>query len=155
MYIDGVFSGGGIKGYSLIGAYQVLEEKGYVMQRCAGTSAGSIIAAFILAGYTGEEMEELFLQLELEKFLDQRIISNIPFVKWIVLYKKLGLYKGDKFEQWIADKLEQKGITTFNDLKKDSLRVVVSDVTNGTITILPDDLGKYNYDIETFPVATC
>ena len=153
MYIDGVFSGGGIKGYSLIGAYQVLEEKGYVMQRCAGTSAGSIIAAFILAGYTGEEMEQLFLQLELEEFLDQRIISNVPFVKWIVLYKKLGLYKGDKFEQWIADKLEQKGITTFNDLKQDSLRVVVSDVTNGTITILPDDLGKYNYDIKTFPVA--
>ena len=61
MYIDGVFSGGGIKGYSLIGAYQVLEEKGYVMQRCAGTSAGSIIAAFILAGYTGEEMERIFL----------------------------------------------------------------------------------------------
>lgn len=153
MYIDGVFSGGGIKGYSLIGAYQVLEEKGYIMQRCAGTSAGSIIAAFILAGYTGKEMEQVFLELDIEKLLDQRIVSNIPLVKWLVLYKKLGLYKGNKFEQWLADKLLAKGITTFNDLPKGSLRVIVSDVTNGTITVIPDDLWKYNLQMETFSVA--
>ena len=29
MLIDGVFSGGGLKGIALVGAYQVLEEKGY------------------------------------------------------------------------------------------------------------------------------
>lgn len=153
MYIDGVFSGGGIKGYSLIGAYQVLEEKGFIMQRCAGASAGSIIAALILAGYTGKEMEQLFLDLDIEKLLDQRIVSNIPLVKWLVLYKKLGLYKGNKFEQWMADKLQVKGVTTFNDLPKGSLRVIVSDVTNGTITVIPDDLWKYNLQMETFSVA--
>ena len=153
MYIDGVFSGGGIKGYSLIGAYQVLEEKGYIIQRCAGTSPGSIIAALILAGYAGKEMEQLFLDLDIEKLLDQRVVSNIPLVKWLVLYKKLGLYKGNKFEQWMADKLQAKGVTTFSDLPKGSLRVIVSDVTNGTITVIPDDLWKYNLEMETFSVA--
>ncbi|MGM9927351.1 MAG: patatin-like phospholipase family protein [Bacillus sp. (in: firmicutes)] len=153
MQIDAVFSGGGIKGYSLIGAYQVLQEKGFVIQRCAGTSAGSILAALILAGYTGKEIEELFIQLELEKFLDSRIVSNIPFLKWLILYKKLGLYKGDRLEAWMDGKLKEKGISTFGDLPKGSLRIVASDVTNGTIAVLPDDLGKYHYDDETFSIA--
>ena len=46
MLIDGVFSGGGMKGFALVGAYQVLEEKGYQFKRIAGTSAGAILACF-------------------------------------------------------------------------------------------------------------
>ncbi|MER2091063.1 MAG: patatin-like phospholipase family protein, partial [Sporosarcina sp.] len=57
MWIDGVFSGGGLKGFALVGAYQVLEEKGYQFKRVAGTSAGSILASFIAAGYTAKEIE--------------------------------------------------------------------------------------------------
>ena len=57
-WIDGVFSGGGMKGFALVGAYQVLEEKGYQFKRVAGTSAGAILACFIAAGYTGKEIEE-------------------------------------------------------------------------------------------------
>ena len=41
MRIDGVFSGGGLKGFALVGAYEVLEEKGYQFKRVAGTSAGA------------------------------------------------------------------------------------------------------------------
>nr|WGD95524.1 patatin-like phospholipase family protein [Bacillus subtilis] len=41
MYIDGVFSGGGVKGIALAGAYEVLEEKGFRFQRVAGTSVGA------------------------------------------------------------------------------------------------------------------
>jgi NTE family protein len=51
MLIDGVFSGGGIKDFALIGAYQVLEENGFQFHRLAGTSAGAILAGFIAAGY--------------------------------------------------------------------------------------------------------
>ena len=50
MIIDGVFSGGGIKGFAMIGALEVLEERGFAIKRSAGTSAGSIIASFIAAG---------------------------------------------------------------------------------------------------------
>ena len=57
MVIDGVFSGGGLKGFALVGAYQVLEEKGFRFQRLAGTSAGAILASFIAAGYSGKEIE--------------------------------------------------------------------------------------------------
>ena len=63
MLIDGVFSGGGLKGFALVGAYQVLEEKGYQFQRVAGTSAGAILASFIAAGYTAKEIEKLLDEL--------------------------------------------------------------------------------------------
>ncbi|MEH6940365.1 patatin-like phospholipase family protein [Bacillus sp. JJ722] len=153
MNIDGVFSGGGMKGYALVGAYQVLEEKGFTFQRTAGTSAGSIIAAFIIAGYTGDEIENIMMEMDTTILLDERIGGNIPFAKWLLLYWKLGLYKGDKLEEWIAEKLAVKGIYTFGDLPVNTFRIIASDVTNGVIMVLPDDLNKYNIDIATFPIA--
>lgn len=39
MKIDGVFSGGGIKGAALAGAYEALEARGFQFVRLAGTSA--------------------------------------------------------------------------------------------------------------------
>ncbi|MGM9926224.1 MAG: patatin-like phospholipase family protein [Bacillus sp. (in: firmicutes)] len=153
MIIDGVFSGGGMKGYALVGAYQVLEERGYQFKRTAGTSAGAIIASFIMAGYTGKEIEEMMMEMNTEVLLDERIGTNVPFAKWLMLYWKLGLYKGDKLEQWISGKLAAKGIYTFGDLSPHSFRIVASDVTNGIIVVLPDDLEKYHFDSMTFPVA--
>ena len=47
MYIDGVFSGGGIKGIALIGAIEEIENRGYQFKRVAGASAGAIIASLI------------------------------------------------------------------------------------------------------------
>lgn len=153
MNIDVVFSGGGIKGYSLIGACQVLEENGYTFKRLAGTSAGSIIAALLIAGYTSKEIEQLLMDVDTEKFMDERLGANLPIVKWLLLYKKLGLYKGDQLQLWLAEKLAAKGIVTFSDIPKDSLRIVVSDISNGEIVVLPDDLPKYQCDIDTFSIA--
>lgn len=153
MKIDAVFSGGGVKGYSLIGACQTLEEKGYQFSRLAGTSAGSIIAALITAGYSGKEIEKLLMEIDTKDFMDERFGANLPIVKWLLLYRKLGLYKGDKLQAWIAEKLAAKGIVTFADIPKDSLRIVVSDISNGAIVVLPDDLPKYQCDIRTFSIA--
>ena len=153
MKIDAVFSGGGVKGYSLIGACQTLEEKGYQFSRLAGTSAGSIIAALITAGYSGKEIEKLLMEIDTKDFMDERFGANLPIVKWLLLYRKLGLYKGDKLQAWIAEKMAAKGIVTFADIPKDSLRIVVSDISNGAIAVLPDDLPKYQCDIRTFSIA--
>lgn len=154
MQIDGVFSGGGIKGFALIGAYAAVEKKGFHFKRVAGTSAGSIIAGFISAGYSSEEVFRIVDQLELESLLDQRkTIIPSPLTKWILLYWKLGLYKGDAFEEWVAAQLAAKGVYTFGDLPEQSLRVVASDLTNSRLIVLPDDLPLYNIRPETFSVA--
>ncbi len=56
MQYDLVFEGGGAKGMVLVGAYQVLAERGHTPGRLLGTSAGAITAALIAAGYTPQEM---------------------------------------------------------------------------------------------------
>lgn len=154
MIIDGVFSGGGIKGFALAGAVQVLEQKGFSFCRTAGTSAGSIIASFISAGYTGSEMIGILNEMDASDLLDaRRSCLPIPFARWLMIYWKLGLYKGDELEKWIGEKLAAKGVYTFSDLPYQSLRIIVSDITNGRLVVLPDDLGKYGIDPGSFPVA--
>ncbi|WP_409270632.1 patatin-like phospholipase family protein [Neobacillus sp. SCS-31] len=154
MLIDGVFSGGGIKGFALVGAYEAIERRGFRFCRVAGTSAGSIVASLISAGYTSGEMHALLDELDLSDLLDSRkLLIPGPVTKWILLYWKLGLYKGEALEQWLAEKLALKGLRTFADLPHQALRVVASDLTNGKMIILPDDLPKYGISPEAFPVA--
>ncbi|CAH0345699.1 patatin-like phospholipase family protein [Bacillus sp. CECT 9360] len=155
MLIDGVFSGGGIKGFALVGALQVLEERGFTFCRTAGTSAGSIIAAFITVGYNGREINDMLNDMDVIQLLDARRRNRfpIPFAKWLMVYWKLGLYKGDALEKWIAEKLAARGVVRFSDLPFQSLRIIVSDISNGRLVVLPDDLVKYGIDPGSFPVA--
>lgn len=154
MNIDGVFSGGGIKGFALVGAYEEIEKRGLRFERVAGTSAGSIVAAFVIAGYTSKEIYHLLDELELPQMLDARkTLIPFPIAKWLNLYWKLGLYKGNALEKWIKEKLEAKGLRTFADLPPQALRVVASDISNGQLIVLPDDLEKYGISPGTFPIA--
>lgn len=154
MLIDGVFSGGGLKGFALVGAYQVLEEKGYKFRRVAGTSAGAILASFIAAGYTAKEIEKLLDELDFISLLDpKKTIFPLPFMKWLQLYWRLGLYQGKALENWFLEKLADKGVYSFSDLAPGSLKLVASDLTNGKMIVLPDDLEQYGISPQSFPVA--
>ena len=154
MKIDGVFSGGGIKGFSIIGAFEEIESRGFQFVRVAGTSAGSIIAALIVAGYTSKEIYELVDEFDLPRMLDSRK-TIIPFsiAKWLLVYWKLGLYKGNELEKWLKEKLAAKGLRTFSDLPPDTLRVITSDLSNGQMVVLPDDLERYGINPGSFPIA--
>lgn len=154
MKIDGVFSGGGLKGFALIGAYEEIEKSGLQFVRVAGTSAGSIVAALIAAGYTSKEIYQMVDDLDLSKLLDDRkTIIPFPFAKWLFLYWNQGLYKGNEFEKWLEEKLEAKGLRTFSDLPPQSLRVIASDLSNGQMIVLPDDLEKYGISPGSFSIA--
>lgn len=154
MWIDGVFSGGGLKGFALVGAYQVLEAENFRFRRVAGTSAGAILATFIAAGYSGKEIQTMLEELDVPSLLDSRkTFLPFPFMKWINVYRHLGLYKGKALEKWFFQKLSEKGVYTFADLPKDSLKLVASDLTNGRMIVLPDDLSNYHIDAKNFSVA--
>lgn len=154
MDVDGVFSGGGVRAIAFIGALKVAEEKGITFKRTAGTSAGAIIAAFVAAGYTSEEIKAFLHEIDLREFLDPRALSvAFPFMKWLTLYWKLGLYKGKKLEQWVEEKLAAKGISTFADLKEGSIKIISSDITNGRLVVLPDDLERYGILPERFKIS--
>ncbi|WP_160721627.1 patatin-like phospholipase family protein [Bacillus sp. USDA818B3_A] len=154
MKIDGVFSGGGIRGFALIGAYEEIENRGFQFARVAGTSAGSIIAALVVAGYTSKEVYQLVDEFDLPKMLDTRK-TIVPFsiAKWLLVYWKLGLYKGNELESWLKEKLAAKGLRTFSDLPPDALRVIASDLSNGQMVVLPDDLPKFGIDPGSFSIA--
>ncbi len=140
MDVDGVFSGGGIKGYALLGACEVLEEQGITFNRLAGTSAGAIMAAlgtsagaimaaFIAAGYTSKEILKILNETKISTFLDQKkTIIPLPISKWLCLYWRMGLYQGKTLEDWIRQKLANKGVYTFSDLPKGKLRLIASDI---------------------------
>lgn len=154
MLIDGVFSGGGLKGFALVGAYQVLEEKGYRFHRIAGTSAGAILASFIAAGYSAKEIEVMLDEQDFQVLLDPRkTIIPLPLMKWFLLYWRLGLYQGKALENWFLEKLAAKGVYSFSDLPPGRLKLVASDLTNGKMIVLPDDLEGYGISVETFPIA--
>lgn len=155
MKIDTVFSGGGVKAFAFIGALQGLSDNNIEVERVAGTSAGAIVAAFVAAGYDADELNELFSELKLQRFLDAPFLSRqIPFTKWIYLYFNMGLYKGDVFEKWLYLNLAKRNVRTFGDLPEGYLKIIVSDISLGKLVIIPDDLQRiYGINPHTFSVA--
>ncbi len=155
MWADAVFEGGGIKGIGLVGALQVLEERGYRFKRVAGTSAGALIAALVAAGYTAQELYEILLKKDFQELLVPR--SRWQGISWLrtalrISWKK-GIYTGNAYEKWIEELLLKKGIQTFADLKETELYVIASDISQNKLLVLPDDLEKYGYKADQFSVA--
>ncbi len=150
--IDGVFSGGGMKGYALIGAIEAAEERGFQFKRVAGASAGAIAAAFLAAGFSSREIYQIMIDAPRKTFLDASFRS-LPIIKWLMLYWSMGLYKGDALEKWLAESLAKKGIYTFKEIEPGTLKIIVSDVTNNKLLVIPDDLPKHHIHPDSFSVA--
>ena len=62
MEFDLVLEGGGAKGLAFVGAMEVFERAGYTFDRVVGTSAGAIMASFLAAGYSADEMKAAMLE---------------------------------------------------------------------------------------------
>lgn len=157
MKVDAVFEGGGVKGIALIGAVCCLESRGIEWQRFAGTSAGSIIASLLAAGYTGKELKDIMLEYDYRKYLDKYKTDALSiFTKSISLFKDKGIYSGDPIESFVRDLLVKKGKTRFKDISvngKSKLKIIASDVTRKNMLILPDDISKYGIDPMEFEIA--
>lgn len=154
MTIDGVFEGGGIKGIAHVGAISVLEEAGYKWERLAGTSAGSIVAALLAVGYNASEIQELMLDFPFEKIEEKALLTKLPLVGPILnLVMNNGIYKLTVLEKWMEQVLKKSGKTTFGDLPENKLKIVITDISNSRMSILPDDLPFYGIDPLSFPIS--
>lgn len=154
MWIDVVFSGGGVKAFAFAGAIEVLEKAGYRFKRLGGTSAGAIVAALLAAGYTSDEIKKHMEALEPALLLDRKADGfRFPFFKWLKLYWRMGLFSGNAFEKWMKQLLLAKGVDTFADLPSGALSIIVSDISRGEMVVLPDNLDQYGIDPNTFSVA--
>lgn len=160
--VDLVFQGGGIKGIGLVGAYSILEERGYQPVSMAGASAGAIVAALVAAGYSAEELYDVMKDLPLKEFKDRawedRFFQFISVP--LSIFKDKGIYEGIEFHDWIKKvlhkKLKQEDLQgdelTFGDLRRHDvpedappvyhykLQVIVSDTTEKRMLVLPRDV---------------
>ncbi|MFB5268390.1 patatin-like phospholipase family protein [Paenibacillus enshidis] len=154
MLINAVFQGGGMKGISLAGAVNAAEQNGVEFNRVAGTSSGAIVASLVAAGYTAQEMKEVIETTPFVRLLHRSPLFN---VKWVGpaarIWLKKGLFSGEVLEQWVRGLLKAKGIRRFGDLAPGKLRIVASDITNGRIMVLPDDMERFNVEPSSFEVA--
>ncbi len=125
-----LFGGGAIRGVSYIGAIKALEELGISPDRLAGSSVGSIIAAFLAVGYTAEELKDVFLKVNFDLFKDISIGIGPLFA----------LSKGEVFLEWVRELIEKKfygdkykkgtnRAVTFKDIAK-NLVIITTDLSN-------------------------
>ena len=115
--VDLVFEGGGLKGIALVGAYSVLEERGYRPQNIAGTSAGAVVAALLAAGYTAAELRQTITECDFNSLKDRAGEDWLPLFPSIVsILKDRGIYEGQAFLEWMGGLLDKKGVRTFGDL---------------------------------------
>lgn len=105
-YKNLVLEGGGVRGLAYAGALEVLEQKGILsnIENVAGSSAGAIAGLMISLGYTSKEIDSILQTLKIQEFNDGRdIFGKIKRIK-----KEYGVYKGDRFEGWLADLISSK-----------------------------------------------
>jgi len=68
-----VLSGGGAKGLAHIGVLKVLEENGVKVDYIAGTSMGAIIGGLYASGYTADELDKIFKEVDTEALIQDYI----------------------------------------------------------------------------------
>lgn len=68
-----VLSGGGAKGMAHIGVLKTLDSLGIKVDYVAGTSMGSIVGAMYASGYTGNQLEELFSEIDFDELIGDEI----------------------------------------------------------------------------------
>jgi NTE family protein len=155
--VDLVFQGGGVKGIGLVGAYSVLEERGYRHQNLAGSSAGAIIAVLVGAGYTAGELHDILAELQFKELLDEAWEDRIPLVgRPLSILKDQGIYEGNALLDLVRRLLEEKGKTRFGDLVvpefadqpryRYKVQVIASDVTSRSLLVLPQDAPDIGID---------
>lgn len=136
--VYGVFEGGGVRGAALVGALAAAEKHGIKFRAVAGASAGAIVAALVAAGYKAAEIYDILKKKNFRDFEDPVStlpgLNRIPYLRHLILWRHLGLYKGAEFHRWISE-LISLGVThgkrkhaapTFSEMK--TLTVIATDV---------------------------
>jgi NTE family protein len=164
---DLVLEGGGVKGVGLAGAVETLLRAGYSFSRVAGTSAGSLLAAFVAAGIGADELVAVMDRFDYAKVPD-RATPGIPVVsEGLSLLHSAGAYEGDYLRDFMFEELGKLGVTTFGDLRRHdpggdtllpperqyNLVVMATDITNGRLLRLPWDYHLLHLDPDDQVVA--
>lgn len=125
-----ILGGGAIRGLTYIGALEALRKLNVDIKKIAGSSVGSIFAAFYAVGYNTSELASIFETVNFNIFKD----INISFKP------QLGISKGEVFYEFVKTHIEKKIYgdaylknnnqpVTFKDIDMDVF-IFASDLTN-------------------------
>jgi len=106
-----VFEGGGAKGVAYLGAIEVLKREGILqkIERIGGTSVGAIIALLLGLNYTDKDLENIILDMNFVKLLFSFKELSYIFKNYKErIYNEFGFLDGDRFYNWIQDRVEEK-----------------------------------------------
>ena len=132
-----VFQGGGAKGLAYLGAYKAAMEAGVIFTEVCGTSVGSLFAAFIAAGASPQQMQNIVDRMDVGK------LFKIPLWKKLIPKKgsllKSPFYVDPKaLEEFIEAELRNllslNSKVEFRDLPK-PLTIIASDLCNHTYKV--------------------
>jgi NTE family protein len=152
--VNAVFEGGGVKGIAFVGAIEEIEKAGYTWHNLAGTSAGSIVATLLAAGFNAKEITNIFVQFPFDQVEKKQGISRVPVIGPLMsIHFNQGIYTPSIIEYWLNMQLAKKAIYTFGDLPPNKLKVIVTDITQYRMSVLPDDLPQYGIEPSTFPLS--
>jgi NTE family protein len=171
---DLVLEGAGVKGVGLVGTVATLAEAGYRFPRVAGTSAGAVVGAYVVAlqraGEPLSRLEDIARSLSYAKMRDRGVLGRAAgplarVVDGLSLAFDGGVFEGDYLRAWMAGSLADLGIRTFGDLRVDdddsslapeqrySLVVTASDVSRKRLVRWPWDYQLYGLDPDEQSVA--
>lgn len=74
-----VLSGGGARGLAHIGAIKALEENNIPIDYISGTSVGAVVGALYASGYSVEQMMNLFLSEDFQRWLSGKVDNNASY----------------------------------------------------------------------------
>src|SRR5699024_4168659 len=107
--MDLVMEGGGVKGIALAGALEVLEERGYRVNRAAGSSAGSIAAALATAGIPAATIVEILRETDYRRFEDGPWWTRPLIGKGLSILLHNGIHRGRYLTAWLEEQLASHG----------------------------------------------
>ena len=123
-HADLVLEGAGVKGIGLVGAVSTLAEAGYRFPRVAGTSAGAVVGAYVVAlqraGEPLSRLEEIARSLTYAKMRDRGVVGRAAgplarVVDGLSLAFDGGVFEGDYLRAWVAGSLADLGVRTCGD----------------------------------------
>ncbi len=121
MYTHLIISGGGIKGAAIIGALKVLNNNKLLdnLEAFIGSSAGGLICFLLNIGYTCDELKDIILNINFNKF--QELCFTDILTEW-------GLDNGNTLMKLVISIAKQKNISheiTFKQLYQHTQQLLV------------------------------